>query len=200
MSQSINKLIKQLSKHKIGIAGAGGLGSNCAVALVRAGVGNVVIADFDVVEDSNLNRQYFFRNQIGMYKVNALKDNLLSIRPETNIESHNIKLSSAEILEIFADCEIIIEAFDSAEMKKTIIETVLTQLPEIPLIVGSGMAGWGENNTLRTRKIASNLYICGDEKTEVSEKHPPVAPRVGIVANMLANTALDILLKNFECH
>lgn len=188
--------IKNILKTKtIGIAGAGGLGSNCAVSLARVNVGNLIIADFDVIEESNLNRQYYFYNQIGQKKVLALKENIKNINPDVKVKAVDITLDSTNIIELFQNCDIIIEAFDKAEMKQMIVETVLDKMPDKPLILGVEIAGWGNNNSLKTKKIDS-LYICGDGTSEVSDKQPALAPRVGIVANMLANQALEILLKN----
>lgn len=188
--------IKNILKTKtVGIAGAGGLGSNCAVSLARVNVGNLIIADFDVIEESNLNRQYYFYNQIGEKKVLALKENIKKINPQVNVKALDIKLNSKDIINIFKNCDVIIEAFDKADMKQMIIETVLDKMPDKPLIVGLGMAGWGNNNSLKTKKT-DNLYICGDETTEVSDNNPALAPRVGIVANMLANQVLEILLND----
>ncbi|MBU8893055.1 MAG: sulfur carrier protein ThiS adenylyltransferase ThiF [Bacteroidales bacterium] len=183
----------KLKNYTIGIAGAGGLGSNCAVALARVGIGKIIISDFDIVYESNLNRQYFFKDQIGLRKVDALKENIKRINPEINVIDNNIKLNENNIVEIYKDCDIIVEAFDLAEMKKMLIETCLSELPEIPVIIGSGMAGWGKNNAIKFRQN-ENLYICGDEKSEIADNNPPLAPRVGIVANMQANTVLEILL------
>jgi len=186
---------EHLGKFRVGIAGAGGLGSNCAAALARSGVGTVVISDFDIVEELNLDRQYYFADQTGMYKTLALKENIRKINPRINVISHEVSLTPENIPVIYAGCDVIIEAFDEASMKQMLIETVQLALPGIPLIVGSGMAGWGNNDTLRSRKIDDLLYVCGDESTQVSDDLPPLAPRVGIVANMQANLALEILLE-----
>jgi len=183
-----------LSKKTVGIAGCGGLGSNCAAALARIGVGKLIIADFDVIAASNLNRQYFFWEQIGQQKVFALADNIHYIDPVTDVEPHDVKLGPAEIVSLYADCDVIVEAFDLAEMKQMIIETVSTEFPEKPLVIGNGMAGWGNSNLIRTEKLAENIYVCGDGKSEISDILPPLAPRVGIVAHMQANTVLNILL------
>ncbi len=186
--------IKNTLKYKtVGIAGVGGLGSNCAVALARTGIGKLIIADFDIVSESNLNRQYYFYDQIGQIKVNALQNNINRINPEVQIVAHTLKIDEYNIPYIFSECDIIIEAFDKAEEKKMLIETVLTEFPDKPIISGLGMAGFGDNNSLQSKQI-ENLYICGDEKSEISDNNPPLAPRVGIVANMQANTALEILL------
>lgn len=186
---------KHLKKFRVGIAGAGGLGSNCAVALARAGVGTLVISDFDAVEKSNLNRQYYFSDQVGMKKTIALKENIIRIRPDISIIIHTIRLDPSNICEVFKGCNVIVEAFDSSEMKSMIIETVQSEMPSIPLVVGSGMAGWGNNELIRFRKIDDTLFVCGDETSDASDDLPLLAPRVGVVANMQANVAMEILMK-----
>ncbi len=191
----LSEIENHLKKFRVGIAGAGGLGSNCAVALARTGIGTLVIVDFDKVEPSNLTRQYYFLNQIGMMKAEALKDNILRIKPEIQVVIHKIKLNKGNIPSIFAGCDAIIEAFDRSDMKEMIIEAVQSELPGVPLIVGSGMAGWGKNDILKFRQIDETLYVCGDEVSEASDELPPLAPRVGIVASMQANTVVDILMK-----
>jgi sulfur carrier protein ThiS adenylyltransferase len=188
--QQIQKI---LSKKTVGIAGAGGLGSNCAVALSRVGIGKIIICDFDKISKSNLNRQYYFYEQIGQKKAFAIKDNILFINPRVQVKVHDVRLNPQNIPVIFRECDVIVEAFDLAEMKQMIIETVQSELSQIPLVTGLGMAGWGNSNSIKVRKV-DNLYICGDEKSEIAEEMPPLAPRVGIVANMQANTVMEILL------
>jgi sulfur carrier protein ThiS adenylyltransferase len=191
----LSDIENHLKKFRVGIAGAGGLGSNCAAALARTGIGTLVIADFDKVEPFNLSRQYYFINQIGMMKVEALKDNLLRIRPEIKVIIHQVKLNKENIPSLFAGCHVIVEAFDRSDMKEMLIETVQNELPWVPLIVGSGMAGWGKNDILKFRQIDETLYVCGDELSEASDDLPPLAPRVGIVASMQANAVVEILMK-----
>jgi sulfur carrier protein ThiS adenylyltransferase len=193
-----SEIENHLKRFRVGVAGAGGLGSNCAAALARTGVGTLVIADYDTVEQSNLSRQYYFVNQIGMMKTTALKENLVRIRPEINVVVHQVKLNRRNVTPIFAGCHVIVEAFDKAEMKEMLIETVQKELPGIPLIVGSGMAGWGNTEILRFRKVDDTLFVCGDESSEASEDFPTLAPRVGIVANMQANTVVEILMNRFK--
>jgi sulfur carrier protein ThiS adenylyltransferase len=185
-----------LGKFRVGIAGAGGLGSNCAVALARSGVGTLIIADFDIIEAPNLNRQYYFTDQIGQMKTIALKENISRINPDVFVIAHQKRLDRFNIPEIFSGCNIIVEAFDSSDMKEMLIETVQTRMPGIPLIIGSGMAGWGNSELIRYRKIDNTLYVCGDESTEVSEDIPPMAPRVGMVASMQANIVIELLMNS----
>jgi len=191
----ISRIENHLGKFSVGIAGSGGLGSNCAASLARAGVGTLVITDFDNIEASNLSRQYYFVDQVGMMKTTALKENLQRIRPEINVVAHQIELNEKNIASVFCDCHVIVEAFDRSDMKQMLIETVQKELTGIPLIVGSGLAGWGNTGSLKFRKIDETLYICGDEFSEVSDDYPPLAPRVCIVANMQANAVIEILMK-----
>ena len=128
-----------------------------------------------------------------MKKVLALRDNLLRINPELNLTIIDELLNPGNIVLHFGKCDVIVEAFDAADQKEMLIETVLTHFPDKPLVVGLGMAGWGMNDTINVRQI-DNMYICGDEVSEIGPELPPIAPRVGIVANMQANLVLEILL------
>lgn len=186
--------MKELLRDKwVGIAGAGGLGSNCAVALARCGVGHLVVADFDVVSRSNLNRQHYYLDQVGMKKVKALKDNIARIDPEIEVVALDLKLDAFSLLQVFKSCQVLVEAFDHAAMKKMMIETVMAEMPEKWLVAASGLAGVGSNNLIRTRRFG-RLFICGDGRSEVSREMSPLAPRVGMVASMQANQVLRILL------
>ena len=194
ISDQISAYLKQFT---VGIAGCGGLGSNCAIALARCGVGKLVIADFDIVTKQNLNRQYYFHDQIGRLKVHALRENIQRIDASVNVKAFDMKRCVSDILELFAGCHVIVEAFDKAEMKQMIIETVLMQMPGKYLVTGVGMAGWGKSDLIHSRR-SDHLIICGDEVSEVSEQLPVLAPRVNVVANLQANEVLDILLADFN--
>ena len=192
---NFEEIRKILQTKTVGIAGAGGLGSNCAVALVRIGLGKLIIADFDVVSESNLNRQFYFRDQLNEKKVAALKVNLLRINPALKYEGHDLILTPDNIPAVFQGCDVIVEAFDLAGQKEMLIETVLTCFPGIPLVIGLGMAGVGMNDTVHCRQV-DYMYICGDEVSEIAPDLPPIAPRVGMVANMQANVVAEILLNS----
>ncbi len=194
---TFEQIKERLRGKTVGIAGCGGLGSNCAIALARAGIGTLIIADFDVVSESNLNRQYYFHSQIGMKKVDALRENISGIDSGIKLIASEIRLERNNITRIFKDCDVIIEAFDLADQKEILIETVLSEMPEKYMVVGIGMAGWGKNELIHTRKIGK-MFICGDEVSEIDNELPPIAPRVGIVANMQANVALEILLSELN--
>jgi sulfur carrier protein ThiS adenylyltransferase len=183
----------KLKKACVGIAGCGGLGSTAAMALARAGIGRLVIVDFDVVEPSNLNRQQYFVSQIGQPKVRALAENIRRANPFVKVEPRYQRVVAENVKSLFGRCRVIIEAFDRADQKEMLAEAVMSQLPETPLILGNGMAGWGGNNLLKTRRLG-NLYICGDESTEAGPGRGLMAPRVGVAACLQANQALEILL------
>jgi sulfur carrier protein ThiS adenylyltransferase len=181
----------KVSSVKVGIAGAGGLGSNCACNLVRAGFKNLRIVDFDRVDHSNLNRQFYFLDQVGMDKVKALEVNLRRINPDVNLESRVCKIERSNAGEIFSDCDIVVEAFDRAEYKSMIVEELL---PLGKFIVSaSGLAGYGSSDQIRVRRIKDNLVIVGDMKTDVSTDFP-VSPRVNVAAAKQADVALEYVL------
>lgn len=193
-AMKLAEIENRLRRFRVGIAGAGGLGSNCAVALARCGIGTIVISDFDIVEESNLSRQYYFRDQIGLSKTLALKENIRRIRQGTTIIALQERLDSRNIPVIFSGCNVLVEAFDKPEMKEMMVDAVHNSMPGIPLVIGSGMAGWGNSAEINYRKIDDSLYVCGDESSEATDDLPVLAPRVGMVANMQANVVIDILL------
>ena len=180
-----------LESARVGIAGAGGLGSNCAMHLVRAGVQHLTVVDFDVVNESNLNRQFFFRDQLGQKKVEALKENLLRIDPATDIRAVDAKIDAASVKEIFADCDIVVEAFDVVDAKVMLVSSFASSGKN--LVTASGLAGWGRSNEMRVRKMG-NIVAVGDGETAVGANAAPASPRVGIAAAMQANSVVAILL------
>ena len=184
---------EKLKTKKVGVAGAGGLGSNIAAALVRSGIRDLVIADFDTIEISNLNRQQFFHDQIGRVKVEALKENLLKINPFLRIDALCEMVDADNAAGIFGDCDILIEAFDRAAAKVMLAEAWMKSFPEKYIVIGSGLAGYGMNGAIKTT-VHDKLVICGDQTTESSPENGLLAPRVLIVAAMQANAAVEILL------
>lgn len=181
-----------LENAKVGIAGAGGLGSNVAMLLVRAGMKKLVIADFDTVNESNLNRQFFFRHQLEEKKVVALAHNLRLIEPELELTLHVARLTSENITDVFSGCQIIVEAFDSAEAKAMLLNSLLPT--GRPIVSAIGLAGWGRSNDIRMRKVGRNLILVGDQMRDVRDGFAPVGVRVGIAAAMQANSVVSLLL------
>jgi sulfur carrier protein ThiS adenylyltransferase len=193
------QILPILRASTIGIAGAGGLGSNVAVSLTRAGIGRIIVADSDVIEPSNLNRQQYFISQIGMPKVEALRVNLKKISRFTECEAHHVRLTKANIPKIFDPVDIMVEALDRAKAKEMLLDCWISHFPLKPIIIASGLAGFGLNKKLHTRKIG-DLYICGDEESECRPGVSPMAPRVALVANMQANLVLELLIKPRRKH
>ncbi len=180
----------------VGIAGAGGLGSNCAMHLVRAGIKNLVIADYDSVSPSNLNRQFFFADQLGKQKVYALKENLLRIESRLNLAIHDIKLIGENLGTVFKDCDIVAEALDSAETKEMFLTALIPTSKK--LVSVSGIAGWGKSNSIKVRSVGENLILIGDGCTSENKDKGvyPESPRVGIAAAMQANSIIALLLES----
>ncbi len=185
---------KQIKQGRIGIAGVGGLGSQVAVALARIGIGQLNIVDFDVVEPSNLNRQQFFIDQIGLPKVTALRDNLQRINPSLTIKSYHEKVTPNNIKDFFADIDILVEAFDDASEKAMLTNCFLKDFPQKFLVAASGIAGFETSNSIKTTKVTDHFFICGDGVTAAEPGRGLMAPRVGIVAHHQANAVLRLLL------
>ena len=192
------ELHQAFSSATVAICGLGGLGSNIAIALARAGIGKLILIDFDRVDITNLHRQQYKADQIGMYKTDALADNLREINPYIELETHTERITEENVVTLLKDAEIICEAFDDAECKAMLTNTVLSELPDKYLVDASGMAGMGMTNSIKTRRITSRFYLCGDETSEVSDGIGLVAPRVALCAAHQAHTVLRILAKQFE--
>ena len=192
-----DRLRAVFSRAAVGIAGAGGLGSICAASLVRAGVRRLVIADFDRVSRPNLDRQFYFLAQVGEFKVDALAKNLAAIDPEARISAHRLRLDPVAARRLFAGCDIIVEAFDDAEAKAMLIETCLEAFPAAHVVGASGLAGLGRFEAIRVIH-RGRLHLCGDFESEVAPDMPPVAARVGIVANLEADIVLQLILEASE--
>jgi sulfur carrier protein ThiS adenylyltransferase len=180
-----------LSASTVAIAGCGGLGSNAAVALVRAGLGRLILVDQDKVEVSNLNRQYFFRADVGRSKVEALADHLCAINPDVCLELHPLSLTAEDVPRLFANADLLIEAFDRAESKQWLIESWCRAFPGRKIVCASGLSGLGKTEAIAVRR-SGDIILCGDERSDTSEGL--CAARVAIVANMEANLAIESLV------
>jgi sulfur carrier protein ThiS adenylyltransferase len=187
----VHEIVKKAS---VGIMGLGGLGTVVAGALARIGLGKLILADFDVVEPSNLNRQQYSISQIGMRKTKALKKNLLQMTPYIMIETVDDRLTEESIPEVFKGADVLAECFDDPAMKASALRAVLTYMPDMGYVGASGLAGYGDNNVIKTKKIHDNVYIIGDGTSAAGTGHGLMAPRVGIAAHHQANQILRILL------
>ena len=192
------ELQQAFSSATVAICGLGGLGSNIAIALTRAGIGKLILIDFDRVDITNLHRQQYKAEQIGMYKTVALAENLKEIAPYISLEIHTERITEDNALTLLQDADIICEAFDDAECKAMLTEIVLTEMRDKYLVAASGLAGLYDANRIKTRKVTSKFYLCGDEKSDVADGIGLVSSRVMICAAHQAHTVLRILANNFE--
>lgn len=186
---------KKFSAATVAICGLGGLGSNIAVALARAGIGRLVLIDFDRVDVANLHRQQYKLEQIGAYKTDALAENLREINPYVEAETHTVCLTEGNATALLKNADLICEAFDDAENKAALTNFVLETMPEKYLIAASGMAGFGDANAIRTRKITERFYLCGDLTSDAASGVGLISSRVMLCAAHQAHTVLRILLK-----
>lgn len=184
----------RVKKASVGIMGLGGLGSMVALALARIGVGHLLLVDFDVVEPSNLNRQNYYIDQVGLKKTEAIRANLSRVNPYLRIETIDAVLTEQSIPAIFAEVDVLAECFDSAAMKAAALRCALTALKGKPFVGASGLAGYGDNNLILTSKIREGVYLVGDRESEARPGEGLMAPRVGIAAHHQANQILRVLL------
>lgn len=151
----------------VAICGLGGLGSNIAISLARAGIGRLILIDFDRVDLTNLHRQQYKAAQIGRYKTEALAETLREIAPYLDTITHTVRIQEENIEGLLREADIICEAFDDAEAKAMLVNVVLETMPEKYLVAASGMAGLSSANAIRTRRITKHFYLCGDGVSEV---------------------------------
>ena len=182
----------KVSQARVGLAGAGGLGSNCALNLVRSGFSRLTIVDFDIIIPANLDRQFYFLDQVGLNKVEALKTNLLRVNPELKIEALVKRIDRENINSIFAECDIVVECFDRAEHKKMLVEELMRSGKFIVAV--SGVGGIGSSDEIKIHQLKGNLILIGDLKSDILDK-PPVSPRVNIAAAKQADVVLSHVLQ-----
>lgn len=183
--------LEALQQAVVGIFGAGGLGSNCAVSLARSGVTHFIVADFDVVELGNLNRQYFFPHHVGLYKVDALRDILLQINPAIEVTVYKEQLTAQTIPQIYSKAHILVEAFDGVDAKQIFFESTLEM--KQPKVMVSGLAGIGNSDAIRIQALGDSMYMVGDGVSGI-DTYLPFAPKVAIAANKEADIVLSLIL------
>ena len=191
-------LHERFSSATVAVCGLGGLGSNIAITLARAGIGKLILIDSDRVDITNLHRQQYKADQIGFFKTDALADNLSEIAPYTEIQTVTEKITEENFADLLKEATIVCEAFDNAEAKAMLVNGVLEQLPQCYLVAASGMAGMDTPNTIQTRKVMKHFYLCGDETNDVADTIGLVAPRVMLCAAHQAHTVLRILAGEYE--
>ena len=186
--------VERLQKATVAICGLGGLGSNIAISLARAGVGRLIMVDFDKVDVTNLHRQQYKMNQVGMPKAQALLENLKEIAPYVQYDVYEARVTEENAVSLLANADIVCEAFDDADAKSMLVDTVLEKMPGTFLVAASGMAGFDSANRITTRRITSRFYVCGDGESDVNDDIGLVSPRVMLCAAHQAMIVVRILL------
>ena len=192
------ELQRKFSSAAVAVCGLGGLGSNIAVSLARAGVGRLMLIDFDRVDLTNLHRQQYRADQIGRYKTEALRENLSDIAPYVELDIHTARITEANAEELLAGADVVCEAFDHAKSKAMLTNTILETMPSVFLVAASGMAGLGSANAIRTRRVTERFYLCGDEVSEAGDGSCLISSRVMLCAAHQAHMTLRILAEQFE--
>ena len=192
------ELTEAFSQAAVAVCGLGGLGSHIAAALVRAGIGKLILVDYDRVDVGNLHRQQYGASQVGRFKTEALAENLREMAPYVELEIHTVRVGEENGVALLDGADVICEAFDDARCKAMLANLVLERLPEKYLVAASGMAGFGSPNGIRTRRVAERFYLCGDGTSEAADGVGLAAPRVMACAAHQAMTVLRILAGEFD--
>ncbi len=182
----------------VAICGLGGLGSNIAINLARAGIGKLILVDYDQVDVTNLHRQQYKYSQVGKNKTDALKENLLEINPYVDLETHMMKMDEDNSYELLKDADIVCEAFDNPEAKAMLVNFVLEECPEKYILSSSGMAGFKSANDIVSKKIMKKFYLFGDGVSDVNDGIGLISSRVAICAGHEAHMVLRIIMGKFE--
>lgn len=191
-------LQNKISAARVAVCGLGGLGSNIAIALARAGVGHLHLIDFDRVDLTNLNRQQYAVGQLGQYKTEALRETLSLVSPYCDVTCDTIQVTEENLPDLLKAEDYICEAFDRAEAKAMLVSGVLEHFPEKYLVAGSGLAGLGSANTIQTRRVSQRFYLCGDGTSDSSVGLGLVASRVLVCAAHEANMILRLIAGETE--
>lgn len=184
---------ERLRQARVGVAGLGGLGSNIAVMLARSGVGALHLVDFDVVDESNLNRQHYFREHLGRPKTEALAEQLARIDPRIEVDIDCVRVDATNAARLFERERIVCEAFDVAECKAALVNALLGETTDTIVVAGSGMAGADPADRMVTRRAGRRLYVCGDGSSDVADA-ALYAPRVALCAAQQALVVVRLAL------
>ena len=183
----------KFEKATVAICGLGGLGPNIAISLARAGIGKLILIDFDRVDISNLHRQQYKACQIGENKTEALASNINEIAPFVKTVTHTVCITADNYAKLLEQADVICEAFDNPEAKAMLVNGVLKNMPDTYLVAASGMAGMGSANDIKTRKVKEHFYLCGDGVSDVADGMELVSSRVMLCAAHQAHEVLRIL-------
>ncbi len=194
---------KKLVQSSIFIVGMGGLGSPVALYLAAAGVGRMRIADFDQVDESNLQRQIIHsHNDIGELKAESAAKSLKAINPELKIETLDHSLDYDDFIEYSQGIDLIIDCTDNFPTRFELNDVSLAT--QIPLVSGAAIRWEGQVTSFDPRRADSPCYQClySDKNIESAtcEMEGVVSPLVGVIGTMQAMEAMNILLGEGQLH
>lgn len=184
---------ERLQKGRVAIAGLGGLGSHIAMLLARSGVGELLLVDFDLVEPTNLNRQHYRIEHLGLPKTEALQRQIAEVNPYLVVKAAQQRITRENAATLFAGWPVVCEAFDDPQAKAALTEALLCETDAV-VVAASGMAGYESANRVTTRRPMRRLYLCGDGEAEAKPGQGLMAPRVAVCAGHQANMVLRLLL------
>jgi molybdopterin-synthase adenylyltransferase len=181
---------EKLRKARVFVAGTGGLGSPISTYLAVAGVGKIIIADFDIVDPSNLNRQFLHHEKdIGREKVKSAEEKLLSLNPEIEVETIKEKITDENAGSVVPPCDLIIDALDNFDTRHVLNKLAVER--KIPLIHGAVSGYRGQATTVIPGKTPC-LY-CIFPSSFKKEIFPVLGTTPGVIGTIQANEAINYI-------
>jgi len=184
---------EQLKKAEIFIAGAGGLGSPIAIYLAVAGVGTITIADMDVVDQSNLNRQILhYDRDIGKKKTVSAEEKLTALNPDITIRAIDCRIDETNAADLVGNADGIVDAMDNYPTRYLLNDTALAK--KIPLFHGAIRGFYGQATTIIPG--TTPCLKCIFPNAPPKEVFPVVGVTAGVIGTVQATEVLKYLLKS----
>ena len=184
---------KDLKNARVLIIGMGGLGSPAAMYLAAAGVGSLVVSDFDSLEVSNLQRQIAYQSSdIGAAKVELMKQRLTMLNPEIRVRTVNSKMDEAQLLMELMMTDLVLDCTDNMASRQMINAACVKA--RVPLIVGAAIRFEGQLMFFDHRQEDSACYHClfpnSEEQSLNCSNSGVLGPVVGTIGSMQALEAI----------
>jgi len=187
----------RLSNAKVLIMGLGGLGAPAALYLAAAGVGQLVLCDFDKVDLSNLQRQIIHQTtDIDKFKVDSARDSLLALNPEITVIPIYDTLSEAQLIAQITEVDIVLDCSDNLTTRLAVNQACV--ITKTPLVSGAAIRMEGQLAVFRNDSSDSPCYRCLYRTEELPEetctRNGVLAPIVGIIGSLQALEAMKLIL------
>jgi adenylyltransferase/sulfurtransferase len=189
---------QKLLDSSILIVGLGGLGSPAAMYLATSGIGHLILADDDLVDLSNLQRQIIHNNSsIGLSKVESAAHTLKALNPDLQITQLPYRLEGARLKEQVKQVDVVVDASDNFSTRFAINRACIET--KTPLVSGAAIRMDGQVSVFDSRNPGSPCYHClykdtGDENLSCSESGV-LAPLVGIIGSIQAFEVIKLITK-----